>query len=350
MPEVSSSEYELINVARAIVGFGKPSASMFTSTCPLKRSSPACVASLRETVAKGCVRRLASEGWRTAARVHHGQRVVGPLWQRHPIPKLEFTASSETLLRWVTQYSLVSDPSRLEAGPGTLADDLLFFLAMEASAEVGVAGVLAKQPAFRSSPLCLLAFPDVFARDRAKPRGLPDFSWLGDGLVIEALEPTLAERWEAMELGKGNVGDGAALAALGGWQTAVLTTFFETIDRAGRRDLCRFVLEAASGLAQAADRLAASGQPLGSLWLRSLSPRVKLSAQMEARSGGAAFLAALETPDQWVEAARSTHFIDDDHAAAQILLEIWETLGPAGLSVLRSAAKEMTALEAVSAN
>ena len=85
---------------------------------------------LRETLAKGCVRRLARGGWRRQTRVQNRARVTGRLWERHQTPSLEFTAASEDLLRWATAEGLALDVQPLSKGPETGADDLLFYMTM----------------------------------------------------------------------------------------------------------------------------------------------------------------------------------------------------------------------------
>lgn len=339
MLDVSASEFDLITLTRAIVGLGDPAPTLLRTETKLSAPSPACVSILKETLAKGCIRRLAVGGWRNQNRVSSGERTTGRLWERYPAPAFEFTKASENLLRWLSKHSLVLDPPPLTGPPGSLGDELVFFLAMEAAASGSVEDSLARQPAFQGSALCWLGFADVLSAAPVKIEELPDFSVLADGVVIEGLEDDLGARWIDMEHRKGEIVKCERMVRVGEVQREVLTAFFAAIEAAGRRDLCRFAVIAGAALGE--------GEPDSELWIAALAGATKLSERMGAREAAMAFVAALEIPAAWVEAARGAHFIDDDYAAGQILLEIWEMLGPQKLSALRSVRKWMTSIEAV---
>ena len=88
-----------------------------------------------------------------------------------------------------------------------------------------------------------LAHPNDFAGEAHA--AVPSFDgWLTEpgSFVLEALQPVLEHRWLEIERTKGQVGDWNQLGQQGQVQGQVIEAFTEAVNRAGRRDLVRFLL------------------------------------------------------------------------------------------------------------
>src|SRR6516225_9368071 len=101
---------------------------------------------------------------------------------------------------------------------------------------------------------CRLAFPGDFAEAPADT--MPDFGAWTIGVracILEALQSELRSRWIDAEIGKAQRTAWKELRAIGQAQEQVLTAYCEALEAAGRRDLARFILEAAVELLGTAD-------------------------------------------------------------------------------------------------
>ena len=61
-------------------------------------------------------------------------------------------------------------------------------------------------------------------------------------MILECLQPHLAQRWMRSERAKGQIGDWKRMRQQGRAEFAALQAFLEAADAAGRTDLARFVL------------------------------------------------------------------------------------------------------------
>jgi hypothetical protein len=211
------------------------------------------------------------------------------------------------------------DPGQLTTG-----DQALLYYAYaalrggDAPPELG----LVRRPAFLRHGLCRLAFPEDFAG--AADDEPPDFApWTGapGACVMEALQSDLAIRWAEVEGGKEREADYARMRALGASQELVLGAYLEAVERAGRLDLARFVLQAAARVLPAA---AAAPMWVGGL---RAPAGTRLADRAETYRAATAFLRALDRVAAWTARARQTGYFDEGYAASQLWLADWERYG-----------------------
>lgn len=347
MTRVAASEHHLLTIARALVGEGVEAAEPFlrqgrdltvmrargtdveaiAPPAPGEwRMGPTSMRLLKETLANGVVRLLARRGgWRPARFLGpDGKPITGRLWERHPTPALAFSGASFRLLRWLTAtpFGLSQAPALHHEETLTAADEVLHYVSADLLARNGLGFALAPAGAFGRSALCWLGFPEELG---AAPPDAERFARLATGegaIVLEAFQQELAARWVAIERKKRSCVRCDAMVALGRTQEALLASFFDGLDRARRRDLAGFLVEAAAVLVP---------RPMPAAhWISGLDARSPLQERMEARRAAGAFLRALARLETWNEEHRTTAFFDDGYDAAQMLLQEWERLGADG--------------------
>jgi hypothetical protein len=293
--------------------------------------SAACVHLVRDSLAKGCVLRLArSGGWRPVRHLRRGALARGRIWERHPVGELALRFSAKTLefLIWVTAERPADPKSAWQAveGEPTPADRFLLYLAYDAvRVEPQIANAFQARPVFAQNGLIRLAFPEDFTGPRAEAR--IDFGpWVsGPGAtILEALQPELAERWLSVEAAKGQIGDWQRLRAVGQAQERTLAAFSDALEAANRRDLARFLLEVSSELLGAMDAPGVQRSP--AYWIGGLqgAPPPRLADRIDTQRSALAVLRHLERLRQWERWARSVGYLDDDYDAAQLWLADWE--------------------------
>jgi hypothetical protein len=295
--------------------------------------APAClgrpaVALVQDALAKGTALLLArAGGWRRERHLRGEAVVAGRLWERTPPRELGLDFSGETLdfLIWVTAV----DPKKPkefvwkpELSKLTLGDQALLFFAYAALREENAHRDLldlAARPAFVRHGLCRLAFPEDFAGARNDEP--PDFApWTAGAAscMLEALQPELRDRWVQVERGKEDVSDHGRMRLLGRSQELVLGAYHKAVEEAGRLDLARFLLEAASHVLPAG----ASAQT----WVGGLQAPAgtRLADRTETYRAATAFLRSLERLAAWAARARRTGYFDEGYAAGQLWLADWE--------------------------
>jgi hypothetical protein len=278
---------------------------------------------IEDTLAKGCVRKLARrESW-LRQRFLRGDRVVeGRLWERTPPETLGLTFSGESLeflIRLVADNASAWTP---KLGPSlvapTLGDSILLYFVFERFRSTKVGEYLRKLPLYWSEAHCRLAFPIDFSE--VADAGNPDFSnWLDPTLSwdLEALQGPLAEAWIMGEHQKRKIAEPARVVAIAREQGRVIDAFCSTIDASGRRDLARFLLRVARELLQ-----------LGTgpdSWIGALDfNRLRLADRTEATRASLAVLAVLERLERWEREARGVGYFDEGYASAQLWKSDWE--------------------------
>ncbi len=285
--------------------------------------SRAAVELVQDALRKGCLWILArSGGWRRERHLRGEQISEGRLWERTPPEQLGLTFSRQTLafLLWITAGPPGDERSSWRPPPEewTLGDRLLVYFAYQALRKTSVASFLRAQPPFASQELCRLAFPDDFAGCPA-PVGTDFSPWSTSpgSCILEALQPELTERWLQVERGKGQIGDGQHMRALGQAQEHVLTAFCEAVDRAGRRDLARFLLHVAVRLLHE--------NPSADAWIGRLALRgLRLADRTETCRAALVLLRQLERFQQWEKQARTVGYFDAGYAASQLWKADWE--------------------------
>jgi hypothetical protein len=329
MRSVSRFEADLLRILHALLG-----RAPLEGARPLitgRHERPKClgrraVELVQDALMKGCVWRLAREGGWLADRHLRGGRIAsGRLWERTPPEDLglSFTRYTLSFLIWLTANSPADRPVRWNPGERdlTVGDRLVLFYGYEAlRAGLADPAKLREMPQFPRHALCRLAFPGDFIGVR--PGLEPDYApWTGGlgACVLEALQPYLATRWVALERQKLAITDPSQMIALGGAQEATLEAFLDAIDGAGRRDLARFLLSAASTLLRDA-------HPRGPrAWVGSLNlSGLRVAERAEVHGAALSFLRALGRLQAWERQARGVGYFDEGYAASQLWKADWE--------------------------
>ncbi len=325
MRSVSRFEADLLRILHALLGRAPIEGAR--ALIAVRHKRPKCLSRgavelVQDALAKGCVWRLAREGGWLADRYLRGDRIAsGRLWDRTPPEELGLHFSRYTLsfLIWLTADHPADRPVHWNPGERdlTVSDQLVLFYAYEAmrngptdQAKVGELPQLARHALTR------LAFPEDFLG------GGPDLdfsAWTtGAGAcILEALQPYLAARWVALDRQKFAILEPSRMIALGRAQEATLTAFLDAIDQAGRTDLARFLLSAASTLLREAREPRA--------WIGSLEfEGRRLADRVEAHRAALALFRALGRLREWELRARGVGYFDEGYAAARLWKAIWE--------------------------
>jgi hypothetical protein len=288
--------------------------------------SPGAVHLVRDALAKGCTFLLAQRGgWRRERHLRGDRIVEGRLWERTAPADLGLSFSEHSLvfLIWITAVR----PSDTEpawnppAADLTVADLLLLFFAHEGlrSMPAGLeVAVLRTRPPFAQHGLCWLAYPEDYA---ATPEEFhPDFGpWMGGlgACILEALQPALAERWIAVESTKEGITDPQLARSLGRSQERVLDAFLGAAEKAGRLDLCRFLL--------AAGRRLLGPHAHASMWTGRLNlAGLRIADRAAIYQAAAAFLRQMDRLQTWERRARSVGYWDEGYQASQLWKDDWE--------------------------
>lgn len=343
MIDVAASEFDLLSVVRALVGGERGAVDGLLRRARGGRDqiSPGALDVAQDILAKGAVLALARRGgWRRARSLRGGSVVSGRLWDRYPAPAMVFSPFSFQLCRWLVESDLGGARWTPLAGtPRSAGDELCAYLALDLADAAGCQHALVTQPGIRASGLCWLGFFDRLAGHGGG--ALPDLDPLAGehAFLIDALAPELSRRWVQVEHAKSRIVGSARMRELGAAQARVLDAWASAAERAGRRDLCRFAVDAAAELARSARPAFA--------WIEALEPGQTLAERSAARHAAAAFLRALDRMSRWARDARAVRFIDDGYDAAQLWLSIWECLGDDGHARLTAIADELSALRAL---
>jgi hypothetical protein len=282
---------------------------------------------VKDALGKGCVYLLAHRGGWRRERFLRGERVVeGCLWERTPPAELGLRFSAHTLefLIWITanrpgDRARPWRPREADLSPG---DRLLLYFAHEGlrSAEGLKTHDLRTEPPFVEHGLCWLAYPEDYT---AAPLGVrPNFAPWTNGVgaaMLEALQPELARRWIEVESGKERLADPQAMRVLGQAQQRVLTAFLDALEQAGRMDLARFLLQAASVLL--------GPHAHAGMWTAKLNMSgLRVADRTATYQAAMAFLRMLDRLQTWQRRAQSVGYFDEGYTAAQLWKADWEAV------------------------
>lgn len=144
-----------------------------------------------------------------------------------------------------------------------------------------------------------------------------------------------------MEHHKRTMASAAAMIALGAAQEAVLGALLTAADRAHRRGLVSFAVDAGASLLE-------HGTPAKSalLWVKSLTPTGPMRERAAARRAAGALLRVLGRLARWDTEHRMKRFFEDDYEGAQLLLARWDALGSSGFSRAERVLRELESLDA----
>jgi FtsH ternary system domain X6 len=326
MTMVRPFEADLLRILHAVLGNSPVERAV--EIAQASRPRPKCLARealrlIEDTLAKGCVRKLAlRDGWRRERFLRGDGVVEGRLWERNSLETLGLTFSGrslEFLIRLVAEVPTGwSHKSGLFKDEPTLGDSVLFYFVYETFQATKVSEHLRKFPFYSSEGLCRLAFPIDFA-DSADASDPDLSSWLDPSRVwiLEALEGPLAEAWIVGERQKRKVADPVRLVSMAREQGRVINAFCSSIDAIGRRDLARFLLRVARELLRLGTGLESWTGALGFKGLR-------LADRAEANRAALAILSSLERLQGWEREARNIGYFDEGYAAAQLWKSAWE--------------------------
>jgi len=329
VPAVAASEHELVMLARGLIEAhtSEVHAALYRTRALPPEISTTCARLLGETLAhvwpalwrRGAIQSGASIEAGRAGQAGTLRR--GRIWERHAPVGLTFSAATLRLLRWLVATPLAAPRSTLAplvAGPLTVGDQVIVYLALDAAAGTPAHAAIAAQPLVRAAPLAWLGFAEALGT--GAPGELDSLCQGAGAIVVEALTVELARRWRAVELGKRAIEAPAVLIALGAAQDASLGGFLAACDRHRRRDLAGFVIDAVAPL------ISRGIAPMPAR----LAPEATLASRAAARVAAGALLRGVMTWARWDEAHRGVRFIDDDYATAQLLLARFEAIQPAG--------------------
>lgn len=288
--------------------------------------SPGAVRLVQNALAKGCPHLLGQRGGWRSERQLRGERVVeGRLWQRTTPQELGLAFSGRTLefLVWITAARPGDKDPKWQPADSDLSmgDRLLLFFAHEGLRESGEglgAGELRRRPPFVQHGLCWLGYPEDFSKAPAEVS--PNFAPWTNGLgacIIEALQLELAQRWIQIEGSKERIASPQTMQGLGTAQHKALAGFLDAIEKAGRLDLARFVLRAATVIV---GPYAHAG-----MWTGALNTSgMRLADRNTTYQSAMVFLHQLGRCLAWAQRARSTSYFDEGYPAAQLFLADWE--------------------------
>jgi hypothetical protein len=280
---------------------------------------------VKDALTKGCVFLLAQRGGWRRERFLRGPHVVeGRLWERTPPAELglKFSAHSLEFLMWITanRPGDRDRPWRPREEDLTSGDRLLLYFAHEGlrSAEGLGAHALWTERPFVEHGLCWLAYPEDYT---AAPTGArPNFAPWTNGVgaaMLEALQPELARRWIEVEGGKERLTEPQAMRILGQSQQRVLTSFLDAVEQAGRMDLARFLLHAASVLLGPHAHVG--------MWTGQLSMTgLRVADRAATYQAATIFLRMLDRLQTWQRRARGVGYFDEGYSASQLWKADWE--------------------------
>jgi FtsH ternary system-associated peptide len=332
LPKVAASEHDILVMARVLIAGPAAQDDVWSLLCAGRVMPPkigtTCAELLEETLRMAWLALAQRGGWRPRASVgRSGNTARGRVWDRYQAIPLEFSSATLSLLRWLVAQSFAAPPSTiatLPAAPLTIGDQVMVYLALDATRVTPAARVIASQPFVHASALAWLGFAPLLAGKGPPPANFDSLTDGAGAVVVEALSDELARRWYAAELPKRQIEDPQELITLGGAQDTVMTAFMDSCDKRKRRDLAGFVLDAVVPV------IARSVPPAPA----QLDPRSPLSVRAQARNAAGSLLRGAMRWYDWDQQHRGVRYIDDDYAAAQLLLQQFERIGAAGVAKL----------------
>ena len=327
--EVSRFEYNLLSIARFLLGHGSPDQAARwlnqTFTPAPQCLTRTCVTLLQDILSKGVVLELIhAGGWRNERFLRRGQPSLGRLWERLPLEEraLEFGPVSLEFVFWLTADKPHDDKLKWDANPSSMTPGDLLFLALALQAMQPfdeMVQAMVRKSAFHGNPFCWLMSPAMFTR-RTEPQ-IPDFVRCFRpemASIIESMQPYLTACWIRSERAKGQLGDWQRLRNQGTAEWETLTQFLTQAHEHDRPDLARFVLHAATSIL--------ANRPTQSFWTGGLqgSGPPRLRDRLETQRLALALPRQLETMHEWDRQARTIGYFDEEYPASQLWKEDWE--------------------------
>jgi hypothetical protein len=336
MRTVTRFESNLLRILHCFLGHAPVSQVLPALVRPMHR--PTClgrdaVELVKHSLATGTVMLLARGGAWTSQRHLRGDQIrEGSLWQRSKPEELglEFSSASLDFLSWITAADATNrlavwvpprdggvnqeSPSQLTGG-----DQFLLHLAARALRDTSLIAHWYRSELFRTNALIALTLPEHFAEAMAIPH--PNFDpWMtppGAG-VLETMQNELTQIWLKLEKDKSRISRGDRMLRLGQVQESVLNALFDSVERSGRRDLCRFLLETATRLL--------GPHSNRNQWIECLDTfHLRLAERTEVYRNASAFLRASTRFRKWHSASLGVGFFDEGYAESQLWKSLWES-------------------------
>ena len=307
--------------------FGRLPTSQVLPMLVRKHAAPKCLSRdavelVKQTLAAGCSDLLVrGGGWRRERFVRQHSVIEGRLWERFPPETLglNFSRNSLRFLIWLTATNISDKKQRWDAPPQlTLGDHFLLFLAYQSLRNTEIGDRWCRLRPFRDNGLCVLAFADDWGQNKVDAK--PDFApWVEEQgtSIVESLQSMLAARWIEMEQAKSRINSADQMRAIGSFQQRTLEQFLDAVDQAGRRDLARFLLQAARSVLRES---VSSSHWIGSLDVSGL----RVADRMETYHAAVATLEQLGTLQRWEREARNVAYHDEEYEASQLWKSDWE--------------------------
>jgi hypothetical protein len=324
LPRVSRFEADLLTILQGFLGHVPRSQLLPLLTRPSPRPkclSRVAVKLIQDTLAKGATLLVAQEGWRQERFLREGAIAEGRVWQRLPAERLGLGFSPQSLdfLIWAT--AAACDTAAWKPLPKrklTMGDRWLLTMAYAAVRRSDIALRWSGREPWQSDALCQLWFAADF--DGAPPNTELDFEpWLRPaGLaVLESGQRALGRRWAEMELEKGRVTSPATLRGMAASQDRALAALWSAIDKAGRRDLARFLLIAASQVLR-------GGVTLQNWLGQAQFGESRLADRQQTYRDAMVIPRHFQRLESWQAQARGVGYFDEGYQAAQLWKSDWE--------------------------
>ncbi len=292
---------------------------------------PACLSTnaidlLKDAFGKGCLTFLVrAGGWRAERRY---DKELGSIWVRTPSEhrRLCFSRATHELVMKLTALWPGELPEQFPNGierltPADQLFGLLLYQSSKPDAELG--RILRSMPTFHRNGLIRLAFPEDF-RESTSSNDLDWKPWLsGSGaMILDALQPWFAKRWEQIERSKGSITSWSSLELAGRHHSILLSELMQSALALQRVDLVRFIPRMLSRL------FGEKGLPL-EFWTAGLpeaSAPPRLAERIEVYRQAIALPRMMEVFAGWTRAFREVPFFDEGYGQAQWWLADWERI------------------------
>ncbi len=327
MRAVSRFESNLLRILHCFLGHAEVGLVLPAIIRPLPR--PNCLSRdavelVQQSLATGTVMLLARDGaWLQQRHLRDGQIREGSLWQRTDPGELglQFSPASLEFLIWLTEADATKQMAAFvpQQKSLTIGDQFLMYRAARTLRDTTLVNKWYRNPFVRSNALIALTMPEYFAEAKVAPT--PSFQpWMTDtgACVLEAMQDELTRTWVRLERNKAKISAPDFMQQLGTAQETVLNSLFETVEKTGRRDLCRFLLDTAKSLLDAKSRR--------EQWIVSLDTTdLRLAERTQIYESASAFLRATKRLSQWHTESLGVGYFDEGYAESQLWKSLWES-------------------------
>lgn len=254
-----------------------------------------------------------------------------------PVP-LEVSKDTYCLLEWLvtSRFNVSSQIAPPElAKKQTLGDQVFMLLLISSIKDRQLQLKFLSHQTFNRQPLVRLMYSDLIGlvgwvpaeepKPKTKKPPQNDFAPLTTGVgsvIVTCLSSELAKRWTSIDIAKRSMTNPEELIAIGIAQQATLDSFMAACNDAKRRDLCRWIIDAARPL------LDRDIKPVPTY----LDKDKTLSLRAQSRIACGSLLRAIVDMGKWDQEHRAIHYVEDGYRQAQVVLEQFEPIGSAGVN------------------